>query len=53
LSSFTGHAGELVVDPWSSGGGVTLFGDTDGNGSADIAINLAGVSELSVGDFVF
>lgn len=49
-SDFTGNAGELVYRAGENH--VTVFGDTDGDGSADFAIKLAGITSLAEGDFL-
>ena len=50
-NSFTGVAGQLhyVVN---ASGGVSVEGDTDGNGAANFSISVDGVSSLVSGDFI-
>ncbi|PYF09241.1 hemolysin type calcium-binding protein [Rhodobacter viridis] len=48
-AAFTGTAGELRVS--QSGGMTYVQGDTDGDGTADLVIELAGTLTLSAGNF--
>jgi len=49
-AAFDGHAGELRYDVTSTG--VTLWGDINGDGTADFSIVLTKVTSLVAGDFV-
>ena len=49
-SSFNGLAGELRYA--QSGGNTFVQGDVDGNGTADIEIQLTGLITINAGDFV-
>jgi Ca2+-binding RTX toxin-like protein len=48
-AAFSGTAGELRAAGASN---TTVYGDTDGNGSADFSILVAGVTGLTAADFV-
>lgn len=47
---FDGHAGQLRAV--TLGSGLVLLGDVDGDGRADAALRLAGVSQIEAADFV-
>lgn len=47
---FTGHAGELRFAPAAAG--LLVSGDTDGDGSADFAFRVIGVTALETSDFL-
>lgn len=50
-NAFTGVAGELRYE--TEGNGVSLMGDTDGDGVADILIYLEGIDQLASTDILF
>jgi len=50
-AAFGNHAGELRYEV--SAANTTVFGDVDGNGVADFAIQLLGVSTLVATDFIY
>jgi hypothetical protein len=49
-AGFSSTAGELRFE--YSGGDTHIFGDTNGDGTADIALVLSGEIALTVGDFI-
>ena len=50
VAAFSGHAGELRAAATSTG--VSVYGDTNGDGAADLIVSVVGVSELSLADFI-
>ena len=50
VDAFTGHKGELRIQFTSDG--CVVFGDTNGDGSADFSIGFLGTSALTFTDFV-
>jgi hypothetical protein len=49
--AFTGNAGELRYQELN--GNTYVYGDTDGDGTADFTICLTGSHTLASGDFIF
>ena len=49
--AFTGVAGQLRYE--SSGGDSVVWADTNGDGVADLGLQLIGVTSLAAGDFIF
>ncbi len=51
VASFSGIAGELMVQPWANNQ-VVVRGDLDGNGIGDFQIRVTTPTPLSAGDFI-